>query len=326
MSNQDGTMAQTTASKGGELFSLLKEAAQEWQRDKTTRLGAALAYYAVFSLAPMMIVLISVAGLIYGEKAARGELVVQIQNAVGPTVAEAVQANLTYIHVSDAGTWAALIGVVMALFTASWVFAQLQDSLNTIWDVKARDDRSWLDVIRERAGPFLMVLVGGALLLSLMVLNSLLAAAQRMLPEFTVPGGTYLWRLFELTITLGVTTLLCALLYKVLPDVSLEWKDVWVGAVVTAVLFLIGNWLIGMYIRWSEMPAVYGAAGSLVVVLLWVYYSSQVFLFGAELTHTYAKRDRTPRVVKRCAEPLAPEDRAHQGMPARPSSPASAPC
>jgi membrane protein len=296
-------MAQTTAEKRGGLVALLKEAAWEWNEDKTLRLGAALAYYAVFSLAPLLLLSITVAGLVYGEAAASGQLFGHLEGVAGHDVARAIEESLGRAHVSGANTWAAIVAFVMALVAAAGLFGQLQDALNDIWDVEASKDRSWLQILKGRLMPFLMVLVCGALLFSLLLVNSLLTAADRYFPQFAY---FRLWGGLDLAITLALVTLLNGIIYKILPDVSLRWKDVWIGAAVTAVLLILGNWLIGLYLGWSGVASVYGAAGSLVVILMWVYYSSQAFLFGAELTHTYALRSGSAPSPKPHAAPIPP--------------------
>jgi membrane protein len=296
-------MAEQKAEGRTGLFALLKDAAAEWYADKTLRLGAALAYYAVFSLAPLLLLSIAVAGWVYGEEAARGQLVGHLEGVVGPMVAHAIQDSLGQAHVTGANPWAALIAIVTALIAAAGLFGQLQGALNDIWDVQSRGDRGWWALIKEQLMPFLMVLLCGALLLGLLVINSLLAAADQLFPRL---ADMPLWRSIDVPITFALFTLLVALIYKILPAVSLRWGQVWLGAVVTAVLLLLGNWLIGLYLSWSSVLSVYGAAGSLVVILLWVYYSSQVFLFGAELTHTYARRRGEAVAPKPHAEPLPP--------------------
>jgi membrane protein len=296
-------MAQATATRHFQPWSLLRDAAREWFSNKTFTMGAALAYYAVFSLAPLLLISISTAGLIFGEEAARGELVQQMEAVTGPTVARAVEDTLRYAHVTGSGTLAVVIGFVVILVSSTGLFGQLQDSLNTIWHVQTRPGRGWGEMLKDRLMPFLMVLLSGALLMGMLLLNSLLSALDRFLPREFIPGAATAWLALDWAVTLALATVVIALVYKVLPDVSLRWKDVWVGAAVTALLLLVGNWAIGLYLRWSGLATVYGAAGSVVVVLLWVYYSSQVFLFGAELTHTYATRDGSARSPRRNAQP-----------------------
>jgi membrane protein len=293
---------------------LLKEAGQEWYDDGTFRLGAALAYYAVFSMAPMLVIAIAVAGLFFGEQAAQGQLVEQLEAAVGPTVARALEDSLRYAHTSGSGVLATAISIGLLLFAASGLFVQLQDALNIIWKVKPKAGRGLMGVVRDRLASFLLVLVLGALLLALLVLNTVLAALDRFVPQDELPGGALLWRLLNLGITFGFITLLCALTYRILPDVRIAWRDVGIGAALTALLFLLGNWLISQYLTRSSVASAYGAAGSLVVILLWVYYSSQIYLFGAEFTEVYARRNGRLAGPKENAEPVTTEERTRQGM------------
>jgi membrane protein len=271
-----------------DLVHLLKETFCQWRRDNTSVMGAALAYRTAFALAPLAVVAVAIAGLVFGEQAARGQLSRQVQEAVGPTIAKAIEEIVRQTHDGGASTLATLVGVVVLLIGAAGLFAQLQTSLNTIWGVAPRPRRRFLEIIKDRLLPFLEVLIIGALLLLALAIETTLTVLARYLGPEEIPGGVYLWRAVDLIVSLGLLTLLFATLYKVLPDVCIDWGDVWVGAAVTAVLFSIGNYLIGLYLGYSSISSAYGAAGSLVVILLWVYYSSQVFLFGAEFTRAYA--------------------------------------
>jgi membrane protein len=296
------------------IFELLKATYQEWTNDRTSRLGAALAYYAVFSLAPVLVIVIAVASLVFGEKAARGQVAAEVELVAGPEVGRAVEEMLSHTHATGAGWWATAVSIVVLLFSATAVFAELQDGLNTIWGVKARPDRGWLNTIRTRFWSFMIVL-GLALLLLLALAAATAVTAVNTFLGPSLPAGTaFLWRLLDLAITLGLLTLLFAMIYKVLPDVKIAWRDVWVGAVITAVLFTAGTYLIGLYLGWSSVASAYGAAGSPMVLLLWVYYSSQVLLFGAEFTQVYACKYGRPLVREDRAEPVTPEARARQGM------------
>jgi membrane protein len=285
---------------------LLKDAAVRWWGGRSFELGAALAYYAVFSLAPILLLAVTVAGLLFGEAAARGQLTKELPNTVSPTVAQAIEGLLAQAGPNDGGLLATVIGLVVLLFAAAAFFTQLQQALNAIWEVKPRPGRGILDVIKERLLSFLMVLSIGLLLLALMVLHSVLAALDRLVPA-ALPGGVLLWQGGESLTALAFVTLLLGLTFKVLPDVQLTLGDVWPGALATALLFLLGNWLIGFYIQVSGTESTYGAAGSVVVVLLWVYYSSQTLLFGAELTRAYAERTGRPK------EPMANAQRTTAG-------------
>jgi membrane protein len=273
---------------------LLLQAGREWYEDDTFTLGAALAYYAVFSIAPMVLVSIGVASLVFGRRAAEGQIVQQIEDAVGPTVSRAIEHMLQYGYTSGSGTVATVIGVVLLLFAATGLFVQLQESLNRIWGVQPKPGRGLGGVIKDRFWSFVVVLCIGGLFLASLVTNAALAALGRFVDPSALPGRVYLWQAFDLVISFAFFTLLFALVYQLLPDAKIAWKDVWVGAAVTALLFIVGNHLIGLYLGRSGVTSTYGAAGSLVVILLWVYYCSQVLLFGAEFTQVYACREGKP--------------------------------
>ena len=209
------------------------------------------------------------------------------------------------------------------LLGAAGFFGQLQDALNTIWKVEPKPDRGWLAVLRERFLPFTMVLGTGFLLLMSLVLSAALEALGEFLTPEAMPGGAWLWRRLNLLVALAVVTLLFALIYKYLPDVRIAWGDVWVGAVVTAVLFTLGKYLIGLYLGRSGVSSTYGAAGSLVLILLWVYYSSQVFLFGAEFTRIYAIRRGSPVMPSANALPVSDQALGRLHGPKRPEEKAS---
>jgi membrane protein len=272
------------------IWELLKDTAEEWLSSETLTLGAALAYYSIFSIAPILVIALAIAGMVFGPQAAQGELTGQLEKAVGPAIAPAIVSTLRYTHQSGTGWWATTVGVIVLLVGAVGVFSQLQTSLNSIWAVAPKPGRGVWSVVKQRLLSFLMVLVmGGLLLLSLIVSTTLSALGSLVsLPELA--GSIYLWRALEWAISLGLLTLLIAVIFKVLPDVEIDWGDVWVGAFVSAILFTLGSYLIGLYLGWSSVSSAYGAAGSLVVLLMWVYYSSQVFLFGAEFTRVYMNR------------------------------------
>jgi membrane protein len=275
---------------------LLKETVRDWYESNTFQLGAALAYYSVFALAPTLVIAVGIAGLIFGRDAAQGNLADQLKQTMGPAVAEAIQETLSSAHqAATAGWWATLLSIGVLLFAALGVFMQLQYCLNVIWRVKPKPGRGLWGVVRDRLVSFVMVLIVGLLLLASLAASTALEVIGRLVPTAEIPGGYYLGVAVHWVVTLGLMTLLFALLYKVLPDVNLRWRDVTVGAAVTAVLFAAGNYLIGLYLGTSGTTSAYGAAGSLVLLLLWVYYSSQVFLLGAEFTRVYAiRRGRLP--------------------------------
>ena len=296
------------------LFSLLKETFQEWQDDKSSRLAAALAYYTVFSLAPLLIIAIAIAGAIFGEEAAQGELVGQMQGLVGDSGAEVIQGAIQNANKPDTGNIASIISIVVLLFGASGVFAQLQDALNTVWEVESDPKLGIWGFIRKRILSFGAVLGIGFLLLVSLVVSAALSGLSNYMSD-VIPGIDLLWRLLNLVISFVVITFLFALMYKYLPDVKIKWSDVWIGAAITSVLFAIGKYALGLYLGRSSFGSVYGAAGSLMVLLAWIYYAAQILFFGAEFTQVYARRYGSQIVPDDHAIPLNEEARAKQGIP-----------
>lgn len=267
-------------------WGLLKATYAEWNKDNVPRLGAALAYYTVFSLAPLLIIVIAIAGLAFGQEAAQGQIVDQIQGLVGRDGAEAIESMIEHARTKSTGIIATIIGVAMLLFGASGAFGQLQDALNTIWDVTPKPGRGVTGMVRDRLFSFVMVVGMGFLLLVSLVLSAAIAALAEYLNQWM--ASATLWQMVNIVLSLAIITLLFAMTYKVLPDVKLAWSDVWIGAGFTAVLFTIGKTLIGLYLGTSSIGSAYGAAGSIVIILIWVYYSAQILLFGAEFTYVYA--------------------------------------
>ena len=295
-------------------WGLLKATASEWSEDKVPRLGAALAFYSVLSLAPLLLIAIAVASLVFGEKAATGQLENQIQQMVGKEGAEAIQEMLKNAHKPGSGPIAALIGFATLLLAASGVFGQLQDSMNTIWEVQPKPGRGVLGFLKDRFFSFTMVLGTGFLLLTSLVLTATVAATFQLLSGLS-PALKPALALGDLVASAVVVILLFALIYKLLPDAKIAWRDVWVGAGLTTVLFLIGKAGIGLYLGRSSYGSGYGAAGSLVVLLVWIYYSSQILFFGAEFTQVYANRYGSQIRPARDAEPVTDRMRAQQGIP-----------
>jgi membrane protein len=267
---------------------LFKEAGLAWVEDKATTLGAALAYYTVFSLAPLLLIAIGIASRVFGEEAARGGILHQLEDTVGPATAAAIESMLATTNQSGGSTGLTVVGVVMLLFGASGVFGQLQESLNVVWKAQAKTGGGLMELVRDRFLSFAAVLTTGFLLLVSLILTSVLSALGSYLTPSSVPGGLLLWQGINQIVSLLVITLLFALIYKLLPDAEVAWGDVWLGAAVAALLFAVGKYLFGLYLSHSTVASAFGAAGSLVVVLVWVYYSSQIMLFGAELTKVYS--------------------------------------
>lgn len=304
-----------------EVFQLLKETVQNWLADKAPRLGAALAYYSIFSLSPLLIIAIGIAGLVFGPEAARGEIVEQISQTVGEPVALALQSLLASTEKTGGATAATIIGIVLLLFGASGVFVQLQDALNTIWKVAPKPGLGIKEMVWDRLLSLGLVLTIGFLLLVSLVVSAGLQALVGFLTPASLPGGAFLWQVISFLVSFGVLTLLLALLYKFLPDVHVRWRDIWIGAAMTALLFAVGKYLIGMYLGRGTTTSAFGAAGSLVVILIWVYYSAQIFLFGAEFIRAYAAKCGAKTEPKRHAVALGPGDLARQGV--RPSGAAT---
>lgn len=299
---------------GKDVVSLLKETYQEFNEDKVPRLGAALAYYMLFSLAPLLVLVIAIAGMAFGEEAARGQIVGAIGGLVGQQGAEAIQAMIQGASHPASGILATIIGLVTLLLGASGVFGELQDALNTIWEVTEKPGQGIVHLIRERFFSFSLVVGTGFLLLVSMVITAALQAFGKILAGF-IPGGDLFLQILNFVISFAVTTLLFALLYKVVPDAEIAWRDVWIGALVTAVLFSIGRIAIGLYLGRSATASTYGAAGSLVIVVLWIYYSAQILFFGAEFTQVYANRFGSRVQPAPDAVPTTERQRLEEGMP-----------
>lgn len=276
------------------IFRLLRETITEWQNDKVPLLAAALAYYTVFSIAPLLIIAIAIAGAFFGEEAARGEIIGQIKGLVGQQGAEAIQSMLQNTQQPSANSGlATLFGIVTLLIGATGVFGQLQDALNIIWDVKPKPGVGLKVFLLSRLLSFAMVLVIGFLLLVSLLLSAILAAISHYFGDL-IPSFQFVGQLLNFTLSFVVITLLFAAIYKVLPDVKVPWQNLWLGAIVTALLFNAGKSLIGLYLGNSAVSSTYGAAGSLVVILIWIFYSAQILLLGAEFTHVYSRYRGTP--------------------------------
>jgi len=270
---------------------LLRQVYAEWSADNVPRLGAALSYYTVFSVAPLLVLSIALVGLAFGKDAAQGRVMEQVQGLLGAQAAAAVQTLVAHSRNLPSGILATVIGVAMLLFGASGAFTELQSSLNEIWDVAPRKKGGWWTMIRGRFLSFTMVLGTGFLLLVSLVVSAFLSAASGYADQL-LPKAISRYTLFAIhgAISFLVIAVLFAMIFKVLPDVSTSWRDVWIGAALTALLFTFGKLLIGLYLGRASMTSTYGAAGSLIVLLLWVYYSAQILYFGAEFTQVYARR------------------------------------
>lgn len=289
---------------------LLKKTGLEWYESRTFELGAALAFYAIFSIAPVIVLALTAASLVLGKEAAQGQVTQGIENTVGHTVAVAIQATARYTYQSGSGVPATVLSIVFFGFGATGLFLQLQSALNEIWEVTPKPGRRLRGLLHDRLGSFVAILGISALLLAELLVTAALAAIGRGMPSSLTPQGFPVWRTVTLVVSWVFLALAIALIYRILPDAKIAWRDVWVGAGVSALLFLLGNHLIGWYLAATSITSVYGAAGSIVIVLLWVYYSSQVVLFGAEFTRVYAKYRGSPLEPKENARRVNPREHA----------------
>ena len=242
------------------LFDVLKETYKEWSEDKAARLAAALAYYTAFSIAPLLLICISVAGLVFGREAAQGQVFAQLQGLLGPDAAETIETSIANSQDTGASTLSAIIGLAMLVWSASNVFSQLQDALNTIWEVAPDPNAGWLATIKRRFLSMTMVLGIGFMLLVSLVLSAGVAVVGNLLQGF-LPGGEIVWQAVNFVLGFAVVAALFAAIYKVLPDAEVEWSDVWVGALVTSLLFTVGRILIGLYLGHASVGSTFGAAG-----------------------------------------------------------------
>ena len=300
------------------MLNLLKETVREWLEDGANRLAAALAYYTTFSLAPLLILLIAIAGLVGGREAAQNQTMAQVQDLLGADGREFVESMIESASRPETGLAATFIGAVTLLFGALGVFGELQNSLNTIWEVKPKPAKNLLDGIRrfviKRLLSFTMVLGIGFLLLASLVISAAIAALGEYISNRWLMADFWL-QLLNFAISFVVITLLFAMLFKFLPEIKIAWKDVWLGAMVTSALFSLGKFFIGLYLGRSQVGNTFGAAGSLAILLIWVYYSAQILFFGAEFTQVYSSRYGSrivpdPDVVK-----LTELERAEKGIP-----------
>jgi membrane protein len=271
-----------------QILNLVKATFSAWIDDHAPSMGAALAYYTVFSIAPLLLIVISIAGLIFGIEVARGEIIAQLQGLMGNTGALVVQGLLESVSKPTESVTAAIIGVVLLMIGATTVFVELQDALNRIWRVPKRTkDAGLFGLIRSQVLSFAMILGIGFLLIVSLIFSAALAALGKWW-EPLFGGFGLLANLVDVTLSFVLITVAFAMIYKLMPRMKIAWRDVWIGAVVTAFLFTIGKFLIGFYIGRSGIASGFGAAGSLVVVLVWIYYSAQIFLMGAEFTRIYS--------------------------------------
>ncbi len=301
---------------------LVKTSAASWVDDYAASMGAALSYYTVFSIAPLLLIVVSVAGLVFGPDAVRGALFAQLQGLMGDDAAKAVQGLLASVNKPSQGIIGTVVGIALLLFGATTVFGELQDSLDRIWRAPARQKGGLWSLLRARLLSFGMILGLAFLLMVSLVVGAAIAALGNWWgPAFG--SWEVLLQIVNLLVGFVLTTVVFAMIYKMMPRVHVRWRDVWTGAIVTSLLFTIGKFLIGLYIGKSGVASGFGAAGSLVVVFIWVYYSAQIFFLGAEFTWVYAKtlgslrgREGLAEVTKKAAQDGGVPSRSEGSPPA----------
>ena len=293
--------------------SLLKASIASWNEDKALRLSAAIAYYAVFSIAPLLVISMGIAGLVLGSEAATGQIYDGLRGYIGSQAAESVQAMVKSASKPTHGVTATVVGFIVLLIGASGVLGQLKDALNTVWAVKPKPGLGVAGFIRDKFLNFGMVLAIGFLMLASLVLSSILTAANKNLESvFSLPPAV--WLLVSLLFSLTLTSLLMAMIFKILPDAEVQYQDVWLGAVLTAILLEVGKTALSWYLGLESTSSAYGTAGSVVLLLLWVYYTSCIVLFGAEFTRAHARLHGRPIAPSAHAVAASAAEREEEGM------------
>jgi membrane protein len=284
-----------------EAWELIKRTVDEWQQDEAPRLGASLAYYALFSLAPLLVIVIFVVGLVYKGDTV-GSIQRQVQSLVGADAAKTIAVAIHNAGTFGHGIMATVVSFVVLSLGATGVFSELHTTMNKIWKIRPRQYGFILGLLKDKFASFTMVLGIAFLLLISMIISAVLSAVTAYFSHL-LPGANVVWHMADLVVSFAVVTLLFAFLFRYVPDERVTWKDVWIGAAATAVLFDLGKFLIGFYIGKSSVSSMFGAAGSVVVILSWVYYSSQLIFLGAEFTHVYANYRGSKSIVDQSVQP-----------------------
>jgi membrane protein len=269
------------------LWRIAKQAALEFVNDSGMKLSAALAYYTIFSIGPVLIIIISLAGLFYGREAVQGKIYYQINGLVGNSAALQIQEIIQNIEKSQLSASGAVIGVIVLLIGATGVFTEIQDSINYIWSIKAKPKRGLLKLLMNRLISFSLIISFGFVMLVSLIVNALVDLLQERLERYFDSVTVYIFQGVNYAVLFVIISILFAIIFRVLPDATIRWRDAFVGAAFTAFLFLIGKFLIGFYLKYSNIGVTYGAAASMVLLLLWVYYTSIILFFGAEFTKVY---------------------------------------
>jgi membrane protein len=280
--------SRTPASAVRQIIRLLNKSLSQWLAHNPFQLAAALAYYTIFSLTPLVTITIAIAALVFGRDAAQNQIVGGLKELVGEASANFIQDTIRAASMSKAnGRLAAVVGTAILLIGSAGVVGQLQQSLNSIWEVKVRSSSGWKMFLRDRLFSFALILAIGFLLLVSLVVTTVLSTLTAYFSEVFL-GSSSVWQMADTAVSFGFVTVLFGMIYKILPDVELTWRDVAIGATLTSLLFTGGKFLIGFYLGHATISSTYGAAGSLVTLLIWVYYSALIFFYGAEITHVYA--------------------------------------
>ena len=269
-------------------LTLFKQTFKEFGQDKAQRLGAALAYYTIFSAAPLLLIAISIAGIVFGEEAAHDQIAAQLRSVMGENTAKILDEMVEAAAKPKTGTVATILGILTLFFGASGVFMQLNDALDTIWNVERKTTKGIISFLKNRFLSIAMVLGIGFLLLVTLIFDAAISALGNYIDRL-FPGGEALLQVAQIIVSFGLVTVLFAAIFRFLPDVRPAWRDVWLGAVFTAVLFVIGKFGLSIYLGKAAIGSSFGAAGSLVILLVWVYWSAQILFFGAEFTQVYAR-------------------------------------
>ena len=277
----------------GSYLRVFPDAFKEFLEDKAPRLGAALAYYTIFSIGPLLLITVAMAGLFLGQEAARGQVSEELGKYFGPQMAQALEQMIEAAAKPKSGRLATIVGLLTLFLGASGLFAQLKDALNTIWNVETKSAVGFWAFIKERFLSMAMVLGIGFLLLVSLVFDAAISALGPWLTRLI--GGEAIVHALSLVISFAIATVLFAAIFRILPDLKISWHDVWLGAVFTSLLFVLGKWGLGFYLGKAAVGSAYGAAGSLVILLVWVYWSAQILFFGAECTQVYARKFGTLR-------------------------------
>lgn len=300
------------------IFGVIRETFKSWSEDKAPRLAAALSYYTIFSIAPLLVLVIAITGFVIGSNTAiRDQILGQVQNVMGAQGAQMVNTLINNASRPREGLIASVIGVITLIFGATGVFNQLKDALNTIWEVAPKKGAGIMGIVTDRISGLVMILGLGFLLLVSLVLSTALSVLNQYFANLlgAVSGTASL--VVNYAVQIVIITLIFSAIFREVPDVEIRWSDVWVGGLVTAILFLAGQYLISLYLSKASPASTYGAAGSLVVILLWLYYSAQILFLGAEFTKVYSYWRRGNVVPSENARPLTPTERIEQGI-ARP--------